>query len=103
WATNWLYALASKSCTLDHFHADLPFPFRSNYRLTARIIEESARLLRTKSKASRFYLAFHPTVRTGARLARELAGGEVQVLDFTGLWAAGDARYMIVGDWHPAP
>src|SRR5207244_921169 len=25
------------------------------------------------------------------------------VLDFTGLWASGDTRYMIEGDWHPTP
>ncbi len=101
--THWLYALASKSRLLGRYHIDLPPTAARHFHLTARIIEESAKRIAAKAGRSRFVLALHPTVKTGKNLGREFSDPSVGVLDYSGLWASNDTRYLIDGDWHPTP
>jgi hypothetical protein len=101
--TNWFYALASKSNVLGHYNVDLPILTASHYRLTARLIDESAKRLAQKARRSQFLFVLHPTATRGPSLVPYLDRSVVQVLDYEGLWGRADTEFVIEGDWHPTP
>ena len=98
------YFLWSKSNLAHYFQATLPLWYtKSDYRLTARVLKESSRLLGRQLQLRRFVVVigqvYNDRQRRVARKLREaLLGEKVPYLDYTELFNTQDVNYRLAED-----
>ncbi|HTL47099.1 MAG TPA: hypothetical protein VL688_03445 [Verrucomicrobiae bacterium] len=101
---NRIYTTLSKSALLKFLKIDFPPRFtRRHYHLTARVIEESARLYKEQFPGGNFFVVIYPGSLFGKPLARELTSAGIQILDYSDLFNTGDLSYVLSPeDLHPS-
>ncbi len=98
-----LYKVLNKSHLLNHFHADFPLRVTDKHvLLTARLIEESAKLYRQQFPSGKFYLVLYPGSRDAERIKNAVKDKGVIVMDYSNLFSSEDPRYYLDSeDRHP--
>ena len=97
-----LYGLLAASNTLRYFDVDFPPRLQpKHFALTARIIEQSSRLLAAKSASSRMFVMLYPNSKTGTSVTRYLRNDSIEVVDFSDFFSGDRDTYRIPSDGHP--
>jgi hypothetical protein len=97
-----LYRFLGKSEIAKYFHVNLPAEINDEHlRLTARIVEESARTFKRQFGSDAFYVLFYPGSGYSASLIPYLKKAGVKYLDYSKLLDMKASGYAIPGDGHP--
>jgi len=100
---NRLYWLLNKSQVVQYFNLDLPRINENHFKLTARILEESAVLFNKKFPGSQLYILFYPGSRWSTRIKPYLERAGIKSIDYSQLFDPQQPEYHIAGDIHPSP
>ncbi len=95
-----LYPALSVSQTAKYFNITLPRINDSHYQLTARVIEESANILKEELKVDDFYVLFYPRATCSSLLIPHLDAANIKYLDYSTLFTDHEKDFW-QPDGHP--
>jgi hypothetical protein len=99
-----LYWALGKSQIGKYFHIELPRRItEDDIRLTAVILEKSARLFEAQFHSKDFYVLIYPGSRRTNSLIRYLRAGGINYLDYSKLFDPNEPDLSFDGDPHPKP